>query len=712
MLTATVELTLLLSEQSQRALLHRDWNKVDELQRTVLPALADTLWHHRHELAEEAAVDQATHAWSPHGEAERLGLARLYEGTCYLLHFLTLDCTLSEFSAGADHASQTRDLFLKQPQIMQAVAHVVDWDPWTHRLVRERPGMATTRDTDHQPNTLSAHETATKQASPGRSTDSACSSVDPTVQGRLRKRERKRHRQQQSLPTGPLGDDEWSIPSSPSMRHSSQTEVRPDWVVGLETIAVRVQDTLPSVAHSGVAETTSRSSPTAQGSRTCNVCQGSGWYYRLPWLALNRIVLGKMDGADDSETCIEQDKGDSIDVVDDDHDGDDEDDGNALLRTNRLLRKAEILPLLTKSLVDSLIAACHQASHPSEACPHCCRHVQERIHALVSLLDGACLLDEMNRASICREGFSQEFSGSVVAALFTTLVTFMDHGLLLHPGGFGDMAHDVLRLLTSLSHENTVSAMESDRLASHACLQATGTQVLANIMHFLARAADDSEAQGRLQEPMDQERIDKLRHDASIFCLNTLVNLVESKACRLIIAETLVPVKSGRSQIFISWLTRWLVQQTGTFRDAVSESTFGLSPSKHADRCLQAGEEEKLMIAGNGFIFLTCLLVEGVATHARVTNQLRQCILAEIPGDLSLGKVRFIKNTLKAFCNFYHSKIGDLAIAVVTPVKALLEQLDAVLWLDQGTVKVEADSCDSSFISREKTLKRTNLFAG
>ena len=46
--------------------------------------------------------------------------------------------------------------------------------------------------------------------------------------------------------------------------------------------------------------------------------------------------------------------------------------------------------------------------------------------------------------------------------------------------------------------------------------------------------------------------------------------------------------------------------------------------------------------------------------------------------ELPTKDVTFIINTLKAFCNFYHYAIGDLSVAVVAPVKTLIEKLDAL----------------------------------
>jgi hypothetical protein len=175
-----------------------------------------------------------------------------------------------------------------------------------------------------------------------------------------------------------------------------------------------------------------------------------------------------------------------------------------------------------------------------------------------------------------------------------------------------------------------------------------------------------------------QSSADKMRYDSVIFCLNTLTNVVESGGNRKILAEMEVPGSHGK-ELFLTWLTRWVVSQTTSFRDAVVGSTFGSSPSKHASRQLDAQEEEKLVTAGNGFVLLACLMEDNRGgTDSAVTDGIRDLVLAQVPGDDSDTSITFMKNTLKAFCNFYHYSIGDLSVAVVAPVKKLIQQLEVI----------------------------------
>ena len=65
--------------------------------------------------------------------------------------------------------------------------------------------------------------------------------------------------------------------------------------------------------------------------------------------------------------------------------------------------------------------------------------------------------------------------------------------------------------------------------------------------------------------------------------------------------------------------------------------------------------------------------------NSDISVQRARCqILSEIPGDSPHSSLSFVKNTLKAFCNFYRFSIGDLSVAVVAPVKALLSKLEEI----------------------------------
>jgi hypothetical protein len=146
-----------------------------------------------------------------------------------------------------------------------------------------------------------------------------------------------------------------------------------------------------------------------------------------------------------------------------------------------------------------------------------------------------------------------------------------------------------------------------------------------------------------------------------------------------------VPVGDDSDHMFLSWLTTWLVGETGSFREAVVASTLGNAQSNHADRKLENEEDERLVTAGNGFVLLACLMLHknGDTQGTTQVRAVRQTILSKLPGDNAGDKVTFVQNTLTAFCNFYHYSIGDLSVAVVAPVKKLIAEL-GVLSEDQS----------------------------
>ncbi|GKY91818.1 hypothetical protein MPSEU_000153400 [Mayamaea pseudoterrestris] len=710
MTAAATDLALLVSNQQNRACLHRDIRIIDQLLQSVLPALAETL------VDQQQGLCQADENKSDYGDAVGIAspgsinaegdesstdtnlfkeIAELYKYTCCLLHFLTLDCTLSQFSVSGDGAGRIRDLFMNNSAVLQAVAQIVSIDPLLRRLRgRTRSALSSTALCSHdcsmhiggsQDSNGSGQYSPTASASPSPSVTSSQASDDPTVSGRMRIRERKRQRLEGSKRDDL--DDDLSFKSDSPARSVSELIVPTHESKNVDTIMMRVERSLSVV----------RTSPDAFGnmrdmSHDGKVCKlyeeaaaGDAFHSRLPLLALTRVVLGKMDGAEETQTCIDYDNAATVGSNEDD-------DNNPLLRTNRLIREGGIIPLLATALVDALVALLDHLNRGLGACRGCCFWLQHHIHIFVSLLDGACLLDELNRQTLCREGFSQEFGGGLVVALSQSLATLLDNEVLLDSCLFGDVSHDLLSLLTSLSHDNEVAAKELDeRSKSDRNRHGPGTRILARILHHAAstmpKSIDIITCAENDQQRRERGKIDRLRYDVAIFCLNTLANLVEGKASRLLIAEsTVVRENDSNNEAFVSWLTRWLVQQTESFQDAVTESTFGSSPSKHSQRNLTAREQEKLMIAGNGFVLVVCLMLEESNTSKSVTDRLRGLVVLELPGECLSGKVAFIKNTLKAFCNLYYLKIGDLAVAVVAPVKALIERLEAIEWEDTNIV--------------------------
>jgi hypothetical protein len=60
--------------------------------------------------------------------------------------------------------------------------------------------------------------------------------------------------------------------------------------------------------------------------------------------------------------------------------------------------------------------------------------------------------------------------------------------------------------------------------------------------------------------------------------------------------------------------------------------------------------------------------------------RIKELVIKEMPlreNGASSGLL-LVKNTLKAFCNFYRFSLGELSVAVVDPVRNLLAKLDEI----------------------------------
>ena len=423
-------------------------------------------------------------------------------------------------------------------------------------------------------------------------------------------------------------------------------------------------------------------------------------------VSLTRIITGKIEGGDDS--CMDDDNGQGEDGKTD------LDEYNPLLESNQMLCACGAIPLLSQALSESLAAvscqlklfddpAADEINCSLTECTGCITALSDRVTALAQLIDGASLLSSSNREQFCLEGYTNEAGGFLMIALLTVLKLKLKicnmnkiEGQVLFDGVWDETILNILKMLTSLTHENMTAARELEaplvRDRSVGLLSTTsddtsfcGVYVIADVLQHATKQM--LEARSSFNSHQDG----KLLYDAIIFCLNILANFIESGgSCRTLAKMSILQLNTGAGTSsdciqFLQWLTRWLVDETVSFREAVVESTFGSSPSKHQDRQLDAQEDEKLVIAGNGFVLLCCLLIDD--DKSKNGNRTVECsdgtsesaayiILNELPGTSCDSKLKFMKNTLKAFCNFYHFSIGDLSLAIVAPVKQLIKRLD------------------------------------
>ena len=233
-----------------------------------------------------------------------------------------------------------------------------------------------------------------------------------------------------------------------------------------------------------------------------------------------------------------------------------------------------------------------------------------------------------------------------------------------------DVSTNILRLLTSLTHDNELAA---NHIIDHRA-QPSWT---AELLHFLHRTIT---TQLNFHDiGMDKDLSEKMVHfyyDWTIFTLNIFTNLAESSRFHEVRSVFMNTVIDG-SRCALLWLTDWAVTETHAFRDQTIESNepaTEVSPDHRLDR----REGESLVTAGNAFILLTCMMRK-TSKFREDADQARNIIFGRLPMDVRLtgqGQINFIIKTLTAFCNYYHYSIGDLSAAVIGPVKLLLSELE------------------------------------
>jgi hypothetical protein len=409
--------------------------------------------------------------------------------------------------------------------------------------------------------------------------------------------------------------------------------------------------------------------------------------------ALRRIVEGK-DGDEDSSIEQGADEGDqSVNNASQDSANQDEGDEeeqlrmNPLLITNTLLRKNGTLPILARAMSESLSAVivCLRANGAS--CGACLEHLMNRVSLLASIVDGACCLTSENRQEFCSS------NSKLMPIILIFLKTFSDQAKEPRSRSssevavLDEIALSTLRTLTSLTHDNPLagsllmSAYKANVSVSGSSPPVPGVLILADL---LRQTVSNSSSGKQLH----------YSYDMIIFCLNTLSNTVRAKNLLIALAEYKVPVTSDyenrsrkgqpsslEDEFFLTWLSRWLFNETTSFRDEVMRGTFGEKSDRgtlREMRVLEKGEEEHLITAGNGFILMACLMIQSIFEDEQFSAKIRKLILEELQVNQDGGGLQLIKNTLKAFCNFYHCSLGDLSIAIVAPVSRIIAEIETM----------------------------------
>jgi hypothetical protein len=357
---------------------------------------------------------------------------------------------------------------------------------------------------------------------------------------------------------------------------------------------------------------------------------------------------------------------------------------NPMIFKNFMMRRSGAIPYLTRATTEALEACIavnmYLEEQDKKCCDGCCQYLKDKVLRLLSLLDGLCCMSRKNREFLCL--IAKKDNGQTVPLLIPSLLRtmlFFSRSLSYRNNSkFADVGLASLRTFTNLTHENKSASLQVSFLSVNPepiqnAKPANGVEIILNLLYNLV-------------ESQNSENHNHHAHayDGIIFCLNSLTNLLETASyqdvCKLIV-ETAV-ASNDQSEKFVDalpWISRWIVDQTSPFRDAVMSGSFGKSCNEEDKRDLKHDEDEFLVTAGNGFILLACLL--GVHKTSKLdesdtSSKIRSIIFDSIPNHENL--LLLMINTLKAFCNYYRYSVGDLSVAVITPVLHLITGLERI----------------------------------
>lgn len=534
---------------------------------------------------------------------------------------------------------------------------------------------------------------------------------DPTASGRLKRRKKRRL---DSKPLHPIPETDLDWPNTqilPSAKvnadlsyasedeHTftkpqSPTKRKDTSVLETNSSDLSVASSVTSDISSTTAVKISPKFETLLSKVILNQTKASYGHHDSKWISmvclesLNRLVTGKDE---DSPSCMEDDEERQEDP------DESAEDNNPILVTNNLLGKSGIVPLLARAMSEALDAVSgmilEDKVHLDVSSLDSLSHWHDRISILASLIDGACLFHKANRRAFCEDdpfSFEEQNQGLIFHLL--VLLSHVCQKDKMQTYGNGKLSGIMLlglRTLTSLTHENELAADQLTMCKNSSDTEALpirGLEILTELVFKLERRGEDTKIDlSRTSSRTSDE--DLHRYDSTIFCLNTLANIIEGPDVRRILAEIKVDSSSGKI-LWLTWLCKWLITQTESFHDAVLDGTSS-STQTASQRELQKHEEDKLLAAGNGCVLLACLMKEPerISEEPESTNIIRKMIVEQMPVNQD-GKstgVTMIINTLKAFCNFYRYSLGDLCFAVVTPVKTLITELQELT--ERGEIK-------------------------
>lgn len=586
--------------------------------------------------------------------AEVLDKRPILDTAKMVAYHISLDCTVCPQAAHAAKNQQSsaaaarriRLEILSNPACMQGLFQLVLDDEVTDRL----------RDNEKGRMKETALLASVGETSPG-STQTV--RVDPTFQGRMKRKQLKLARSGSSCgDSSPEAKSETLSfgSSAPSVKRSLLFTKRgsqgKETRLGDSQLGDRSQEKVKSLVTTREMGQHEKHSCRDEGKETTAASTAA-------LLAVKRIISSKHE--DYEQSAIDDDEGHEVDEGCGD-------DYNPIVATNQLMSRSGALPHLSRALSNSLVAAISQTRFQSGGCKACSKYVSNRVCSLAAMADAASLFNASNRADICNEGFTPETNGYLVVGMLSFLSCFLGirkQRSIVLDGVWGEIVLSILKTLTSLSHENEVVANELKTKLAFAKgkepSESTGLSILVAVLRacVVTKARNDRES--------------KMLYDCQIYCLSVLANIAVNRGCvEILRALTVLDEKGTDEIIFLKWLTRWLVSLTKSFHTAIMESSFAASGSIHDDRILNQSEEEGLVAAGKGFIFLSRIMVQDCG------SEVAHLIFAEIPGKSSSDKMKMVKNTLKAFLSFYRQSVGGLSVAIFAPLQALLKKLDAL----------------------------------
>lgn len=624
-----------------------------------------------------------------------------------IVHYISLDCTCDSGQFSSITNPQLRKSFqkeiLRKGFFIRAIARLILSDHIVSTILTERYSELKEENDD---NISASKSFSVSRLSP--------MNADPTKRGRKKKRIRK-----QGAPSCHQLDPENSAPAHVIQKGQQKKSYLDFYSDDANSAFSRDKDSvssdfstndLPSRFKQKITKALQNSKRENGDDSFCLNCKDlvKSSYQRSQnsgSLALNaflRILSGKYDSNTDiessdsnptsnnpqTETSDEGDTSDSYFDADDSECDEIESRNlnNPIFFKNFMVRRSGSIPFLTRGIVETLeacIVIFQECQNDTEKCCFSCiEYLRDRLHSISTILDNLCCLSGKNRKLFCCISQLEHIPIFIPSLLRT--VTIMNHLSKVESKKqivFEEISLSALRMLTSLTHENSNA---SDQLCSLSIQHpfendtcTSGVHLIIDTLHSLIQI-----------DPKPNSLSYHANYDAKIFCLNTLTNALESpsyaKVSDLIYTfRRNQPEKISDSITMIACLTRWIVKQTDSFRDTIVQEfrDSEIEQNKVDIRDLAHNEDEHLVVAGNGFIFLSCLLgvhddIKNEDQNRLARGNIQKEIFNELPGKEEKEKITLMINTLKAFCNFYRLSIGDLSVAVVTPVLSIIEGLE------------------------------------